>query len=256
MITRDQLEELAKYFKIDEFTVFREYLQLIFLSYLYQNKKAGKIYFKGGTAIHLLFSSPRFSEDLDFSTNLSEGELSEIVEEINREIKRELPEAEIFLLHKGKKSLRYRLKYQSLSFKYPMVIRLDFIKEEKPQKIVTSSLLTRFPIVLFPLIGHFSAEEILAEKIRALLTRAKGRDLFDLWFLLEKGVGINEDLADRKLKEVGKGFAKDKLFKKIKSYPLKKLKHDLNKFLPVYQRDIWKTLQDRLNDYEAISPGR
>lgn len=68
MMTDKQITDLASFFRIDKFTVFREYLQLVFLSYLYAQPQAGKVYFKGGTEIHLLFDSPRFSEDLDFST--------------------------------------------------------------------------------------------------------------------------------------------------------------------------------------------
>ena len=47
MITKDQIKNLSKTFQIDEFSIFREYLQLVFLSYLYQEKYANKIFFKG-----------------------------------------------------------------------------------------------------------------------------------------------------------------------------------------------------------------
>ena len=67
MITKKQIEDLSKHFQIDEFTIMREYLQILFLTYLYGEKEADKIFFKGGTAIRLLFGSTRFSEDLDFS---------------------------------------------------------------------------------------------------------------------------------------------------------------------------------------------
>jgi len=64
MITQNQLKSLSKTYQMDGFTIFREYLQLVFLSYLYRERKSNRIYFKGGTAIRLLFDSPRFSEDL------------------------------------------------------------------------------------------------------------------------------------------------------------------------------------------------
>ena len=72
MISKKQIEDLANNNQIDSFTILREYLQILFLSYLYREKQADKIYFKGGTALRLLFGSPRFSEDLDFSTLYSE----------------------------------------------------------------------------------------------------------------------------------------------------------------------------------------
>lgn len=41
-------------------------------------------------------------------------------------------------------------------------------------------------------VGTFSIEELLGTKLRALYQRKKGRDLFDLWFALEKGE-VNRD---------------------------------------------------------------
>ena len=72
MITQDQVETLAKKYKINATTIFREYLQILFLQKLYQKTPSQNIFFKGGTAIHLIYGAPRFSEDLDFSVALSE----------------------------------------------------------------------------------------------------------------------------------------------------------------------------------------
>lgn len=252
MITQNQIKDLASYYQIDEFTVFREYLQLLFLNYFYRHKKSTKIYFKGGTAIHLLFNSARFSEDLDFSTRYNKQQIKKIVKEVEKELETELSEVKISTLYQGKKSIRLRLKYQSSYFKYPFVIRLDFTEEEKPKKGISSPLVTRFPI-FFPVIPHFSAEEILAEKIRALLTRGKGRDVFDLWFLLEKGVKIDNYLVAKKLKAVNKQFSREKLLKKIKDFPLKRLELDLSQFLPQQQRKIVKSLKKRTIDSLLLS---
>ena len=106
--------------------------------------------------------------------------------------------------------------------------------------------MSRFPLVFFPLISHLAGEEILAEKIRALLVRGKGRDIFDLWFLLEKGVEIEPLLIEKKMKKVGKKFNKGRLLKKIKNYPQENLKHDLDRFLPVPQREITTRLKELL----------
>src|SRR3972149_1697860 len=105
MITKDQIKNLSEIFQIDEFSIFREYLQLIFLSYLYQEKGASKIIFKGGTALRLLFGSPRFSEDLDFSTNYDDLEITKLIKKIEVKIDRELPSLTINPLHKGKEGI-------------------------------------------------------------------------------------------------------------------------------------------------------
>lgn len=246
MITNAKLIELADYFKIDRFTILKEYLQLIFLNYLYQEKISSHICFKGGTAIHLLLDSPRFSEDLDFSTNLAREQIIMTIKLIAKKIKKELPEAKISLLYKGRKSVRFKLKYSSVSYKYPQVIKIDFTQKEKLGKILTSPLVTKFPLVVFPIVTHFSKEEILAEKIRALLTRAKGRDIFDLWFLLEKKIKIDLQLVQKKLKPHKITFNLEKLRKKINNFTLKKLALDLSQFLPSPHRKLIPTLKERL----------
>ena len=79
MISREQINEFAKRLAIDEFTIMREYMQVVFLSVLYSIPGSAKIYFKGGTAIRLLLKSGRFSEDLDFTAACTAKELDVIV---------------------------------------------------------------------------------------------------------------------------------------------------------------------------------
>lgn len=237
MITKQQIETLSKKYQIDGFTIMREFLQLTFLNYLYRHDKGKGIYFKGGTAIRLLFNSPRFSEDLDFSTPYDKKQIKQIMQDLEKGVQKELPETKILFLYSGKTGIRFRVKYQSPDFKYPINIRLDFTIVKKVEQPVISPLITEFPITAFPLISHLSETEILAEKICALATRNKGRDFFDVWYLLEKGV-----LLDQKLVKISK---KD-LLKKIESYPQDRLNLDLAQFLPKSQRQIMGMLTNLL----------
>lgn len=237
MISQKQIDSLSKFYHIDSFTIRREYLQLVFLSYLYQKKEAKYIYFKGGTAIRLLFGSPRFSEDLDFSTTYDKKQIKKIIKQIEKSIQQEIPELQILPLYSGKKTERFRIKYDSDESKYPLVVRLDFHQVSKVGKIDISPLLTKFPIVIFPLISHLSEGEILAEKTRALATRGKGRDFFDVWYLLEKGIF-----------PVGK-IDKKTVLRKIKQYSQTSLNRGLSQFLPKPQRKIISMLKLRLEGY-------
>jgi len=246
MISETQLEELSRYFKIDKFTIFREYLQVLFLNYFYREKMAEKIYFKGGTCLHLFYNSPRFSEDLDFSTTLSSKKIKELLKKTIKILKIEIPELSLNFVYQSKKSLRFKIKYQGKLFKYPLTIRLDFSFEKIFLEPNILSLKTKFPIAFFSLIACEKEEEILAEKIRAFLWRKKGRDIFDLWYLLDKGVLINKELLKKKLKMVNLKFDKDNLLKKIKKYPEKKIYLDLAKFLPLNYRKIIPELKERL----------
>ncbi|MGF3555315.1 MAG: nucleotidyl transferase AbiEii/AbiGii toxin family protein, partial [Thermoplasmatota archaeon] len=51
------------------------------------------------------------------------------------------------------------------------------------------------------LVKAIHEEEILIEKIITLINRKKGRDLYDVWFLLEKQIPINKELFFKKTRE-------------------------------------------------------
>jgi len=53
------------------------------------------------------------------------------------------------------------------------------------------------------MIRSMAQEEILAEKIRSLVQRKKARDLYDVWFMLEKGFSLSEKLVESKFRDVG-----------------------------------------------------
>jgi len=243
MLTKNQLNQISKDSQIDNFTILREYLQLVFLNYLYQEKSAEKIYFKGGTCLRLLYNSPRFSEDLDFSTKLSKKELDVLLDKIINKIQKEISQVQLSFVYQGKNSLRYKIKYQAEDFKYALNIRIDFSFENILLKPNISKPETKIPINFLPLIMHLSKQEILAEKTRAFLKRAKGRDIFDFWFLLDKNIFLDAKLIQKKIKT---SFDKNKFLLKIKKYPSKKLLMDLAKFLPMYYRKIIPLLKEKI----------
>jgi len=253
MITPSQVQKLSSQLGIDGFSIMREYLQLLVLDKLYQLKLSSQVYFKGGTAIRLLLGSARFSEDLDFDTALNKKELTGLITQLEKEIQTELPTSQIVLLHSGQRSIRYRLRYQDEEIKYPLVIRLDLGINEEPLDPQTSALTTAFPIIVFPLINHQSPAEILAEKITALMSRGKGRDVFDLWYLLEQGVKIKTDLVQDKFKAAGikadSAQLTTLLSQRLDKFPLKKLEQDLGKFLPKDKRGVINLLVNRIKQH-------
>src|SRR3990167_5357403 len=69
MLSQDQIKNIANKYQTTELNVKREYFQHLFLSYFYQQPEVDRIYFKGGTALRIIYNSARFSEDLDFSSS-------------------------------------------------------------------------------------------------------------------------------------------------------------------------------------------
>jgi len=241
-MSKEQINDLAKFYQIDRFTIIREYLQLVFLSHLYQKRERKNIFFKGGTAIRLLFGSPRFSEDLDFSTINDKKGVRKLIKEIEQSMKQEISKIKILSFYSGRKTERFRLKYLGEEVKYPLVIRLDFHLVKKVGETRVSPLVTRFPLVFFPLVSHLTGEEILTEKIQALISRVKGRDFFDVWYLVKKGM--------RPKGKVDKAM----ILKKIEKISQRKLKQELTKFLPKTQRSVIGVLKKQLLEYFDQKP--
>jgi hypothetical protein len=48
-------------------------------------------------------------------------------------------------------------------------------------------------------VSVLTPEHLLAEKVRALIVRAKPRDLYDVWLLLAQGVTLERGLVEQKL---------------------------------------------------------
>lgn len=244
MIDPDTTEQLSRKYKIDNFTIVREYFQLLFLKYLYQNRKSNKVYFKGGTAIHFIYKSFRFSEDLDFTSVVSKDQTKQLVLESFESFKQEALRVELDQ-RKTILGLKYRIKHFPTETAQALSIRLDFSFREKPMQTDVTSIETDYPIFPYPLVSHLDAEELLAEKIRALLVRAQPRDLFDLWFLLSKKVLIKNKLVEKKLAvypELKIDNVRAALIKKIQQISPNQLKQDLNRFLPDNYRKFHQQL--------------
>lgn len=244
-MTPEQIDALAKRFKIDEASIMREYVQLLFLRSFYTMNESRHVFFKGGTAIHFHYGSFRFSEDLDFSTLQGPDQLRQMVTAAIREIS-----VEMASLEQGKFTVKPDSFNGQLKFAYkgsrPLTIRLEFSQREKALTRAVSLIETPFPLVSYPLVVHLDAEELLAEKARAILTRSKGRDYFDFWYLLSKGVHLREDYIREKMKWYGKDYRQEDLTATITDAKEKELYQDLARFLPKQYRQTISDLKKNI----------
>src|SRR3989344_5991516 len=82
MISIETLEKLGRQYQMGVFpNIVREYFQHVFLSELYKLPDAERLPFKGGTALRIIYGSPRFSEDLDLSLfDVAQNEIKLFVE--------------------------------------------------------------------------------------------------------------------------------------------------------------------------------
>ncbi len=244
MLEKDIALQLSRELRIDLFTIYREYLQILFLKYFYRQKESQKIYFKGGTGIRLLYGSFRFSEDLDFTSLVKKEELKELINKSIKELSLEVAGVRFKKVESIADSFSGKIFQELPEFKIPLTIRLDFSLREKPVLSVNSSYLeTIFPVSPYPHVSHLKAEEILAEKIRAVLTRCRGRDIFDFWFLLTKKVPVNWNLVNKKMAIYKKKVSKEDLLRALEEFPQDEIKNDLTRFLPTNHRGLIKEIK-------------
>lgn len=235
MITQEQIKTFATQYKINESVIFREYLQIVFLQKLYQKTPSQNIFFKGGTAIHLIYKAPRFSEDLDFSVALPMAEFESYILSVLKRMEDE--EGVTWKERKSVAGKQFLISAENI-LPYKIYVVLDFSFREKILTTDRTVLQTSYPIFFNLFVYHLSREEILAEKIRAIMMRRKGRDLYDLWYLLSIGVEMRHDMVAKKMAyyEVS-DISNADILKRVTSFPQKDFVVDLRPFVPINERE-------------------
>lgn len=158
--------------------------------------------FKGGTAIKKIYHpGARFSEDLDFTAmNLEEEEAATQLESLNDAEINSITFMEIHQDGNTHRGTMYRLPYIG-PLNHPNSIRLDISFRDDlilPQEERTVQ--SDFSEDLTSRVKTLSFMELMAEKLRAMMTRENPRDYYDAWAHLPK---IHEkehlkELAQRK----------------------------------------------------------
>jgi predicted nucleotidyltransferase component of viral defense system len=180
-----------------------DYVQSVILRQLYTRYEG--IAFKGGTSLRMAHGLNRFSEDLDF--NIMEGDPKRILETAVKGLERTGIPARIgnFLDRKNVylASIRYQGPLYSGNPLSEGTLELEFSKYRVKLDPVWSTILSPYPDVGTFMLWSMAPDEILAEKLRSLKQRRKPRDLYDIWYLLNKGAVVRKELVYEKMKEVG-----------------------------------------------------
>lgn len=247
MITQDTIQKLAVQHQTSDFpNIIREYFQHLFLSELYKLPGAENLLFKGGTALRIIYNSPRFSEDLDFSIfDVVPREQMNFIENIFTKILVEIEKIGIKVELGSKTGPTGEGYYGDATFKiydYPPAKVSINISSRNGQDIkgevdsIASDFVSTYNVL------HLPQEKIVEEKVfDALLKRDKARDFYDLYFIMRKGILS----ADQKKRLAG---IKDKIIADAK---IINFRGELGVFLPVDQqviiRDFPAMLERELN---------
>ncbi|MDO8514959.1 MAG: nucleotidyl transferase AbiEii/AbiGii toxin family protein [bacterium] len=253
MIDQTQLKQLATKFQTNEYTILREYVQILFLDQFYQSSLVKGTYFKGGTAIRLLLGSPRFSEDLDFSSKQTPPNLEAAVFSTVKALNTVLPNLKVKNLE-TLQGYSAKLYLSTTISSQPLTVKLDFSLRGNILETLTGAVETILPVKIISVVDHLSPKELLAEKIHAITNRQKGRDVFDLWFLLSKNISFDQKFINKKLAFFDQKLNIRNLINKINNWPDKNLDADLRPFLSSGDRKIITELKriitEKLEKYE------
>lgn len=173
--------------------ILKEYIQLMILNFLSSSKYVKKIAFIGDANLRLLKGIDRFSEDLDFDCkDFSIEEFVEMSQSVLTFLKRSGIKAETREKQSDKlTAFRSRFYFPELLFE----LGLSAYKEERflikiesqNQKFEYTPQMATISGCGFFMSFPVPPDDILcAMKISALLSRAKGRDFYDIMFLLSQ----------------------------------------------------------------------
>lgn len=177
------------------------YLQDIILSTI-SRATVDELVFKGGTALKKLYQLDRFSEDLDF-TQTRELDEEQLIKKIVRDLENFGATVEDKSIEEVDNGLNVRLGIQGPLYQGDRIslcfIRIDINRKSDARHVSNIRCNSHFPDIQAFTLAVLPETEILAEKIRAICTRQKPRDLYDIYHLQEKGVAYETQLVKAKL---------------------------------------------------------
>ncbi len=237
MLDRNFLQNLATKSEASFQNIIREYTQHLFLRSFYTKKGSPNFLFKGGTALRIVFGSPRFSEDLDFTGVGRSRDYEKVLEEtlldlssegINIELTESKTTSGGHLANMIVNLFEEKVKIQNqISFRESGLRLREASKTNAENMVVTTNLAPSYSIFLL------DRAILVEEKIKALIERAKPRDFFDLYFILRK-----EEL--RRVIKID-GLQRKQILAQVEIQSRRELERELKELLP---RSFWRVIND------------
>ena len=217
----------------------KEYLQFLALNFIY-NSKHGSLIFKGGSCLRVCFDLPRLSEDLGFDYEKGCDSKS-FFQDI----------AQYFKVEQAFPELEEKVGKDRCYFKFPVLKKIGIVGSSESDELYLKVELSpmrncRIETESEPvlkqgfsfLIKRYTLPSLMAGKINAVLERewfkgkeneitVKGRDFFDLYWYLDKGVEPNYDCIFYKGKRVSQEQVWELIQSKVNNVQRKELEYDL-----------------------------
>lgn len=218
--------------------ILREYLQHKILRIIFDVPEyASKLYFLGGTCLRIVHGNTRFSEDINFdNAGLNDENFRSVSDVIGKELEREGYKVEITTIIRG--AFHCNIRFPGLLFKegltgqreQKILIQLD--TEPQHYKFIPEKhILNKFDV--FTEIPVTPPALLLAQKFFAIINRkqSKGRDFFDVVFLLSKNIRPDYGYLHLKLKISDPNTLREKVLEKCQKLNMNQMAEDVAPFL-------------------------
>ena len=200
--------------------------------------------FKGGTALRIVFHSPRYSEDLDFTgINITHAEVEDIFMSTLEGVENTGIRVELL---EGKPTSGGYIGL-AIFYAYGRETRVHIEVSLRPGPAlwgittpIENDYITAYTLV------HLPEKKIITGKLQALMDRHKPRDFYDYWFLLSGNHPIVKE--------------KENLTRVLALLKESKLdfRRELREFLPashlMHLRDFKKTLESKILSFLGDTP--
>lgn len=211
----------------------QEQFEIEVLERLKSGKFLDSLIFTGGTMLRICYGLNRFSVDLDFW----------IYKEID--IKKYFISLKEFLSQyysiRDAENKVYTLLFEIRSKDYPRSLKTEIRKKDEKVKTELSIAYSKYSETQV-LVKTLSLSEVMKSKVEAFLSRKEIRDVFDIEFLLRRGIELRAKKEE--LRELFKGI--NSLGKKEYSIKLGSiLEKEDRKY---YMKENFKILQQRIKE--------
>ena len=216
MIDSQRLKEISKLSGMRQWQQEKHYLQSLILTIVSDYP----LVFKGGTYLWLFHGLNRFSDDLDFTARgIFKSDLPEF---ISRALRLYGYENEIKISKDNEDGLSVRFMINGPLYTSDKDRCVIYVEIGSREKLVLPSIPIKidFPQYDIPVknLSGMNLYEVGAEKVMAILTREKGRDIFDLYYLINrKNIKLDIELVNRKLAYYDLSFDSSLFMQKIDS---------------------------------------
>ena len=210
MLARGELAAIARRQGVPFGVVEWDYVQHLLLRHV----ASAPFAFKGGTCIRIAYGSPRYSEDIDFD---GEGSADDLFGRLTKGAERLRDYGIPAEVARGQGAgLEAKLHYEGPLFdgtpQSRGSIRIDVsLRGERVDVEEVFAPSTPYADVPQLVVRALTGPHLLSEKVRALIVRGKARDLYDLHFLLERGVTCRRALLDEKMRLYRRKFTRKAL---------------------------------------------